>query len=287
MNRQIHVVNFRSSYDIEDNFLRMKKIINSLGESKSDMIVFPECSLQGYMPFAEKKSVKFFAENAIAISRKNKYIKVFASYSKKYGTSICLGLIEKDPEQSFRLFDTALLINPNGYIYSYRKAHLATNEPYFFHSGDELKIFESKIGKVGIVICYDICFPEAARTLALKGAETIIVISAWGFTDMGCLSSKEDLSCEIFDLYARTRAVENQVLLIVSNQTGLTRDKRLDFVGRSKIISPSGKIIARLGYEEKTLSVKVDIEKEIKNERLYNLSALNLLKNRRPEIYQS
>jgi predicted amidohydrolase len=111
-----------------------------------------------------------------------------------------------------------LFVYPTGDFHVYRKSHLSTNEHYIFHPGNTLQAIPTKFGKIGFLICYDVCFPEAARKLRLDGANIIVLISAWGY-DRSQNNSRAK-SLEILHSYCKVRAVENQILFIMANQAG-------------------------------------------------------------------
>ena len=283
---KITTVNFKSCLDIETNINNIKSILDKYIDS--DIIVFPEASLQGYMPFLEKESVSYNLDCAIDLSLNHVFINYLKDFSSKNNQIIILGLIEIDESVHFgEMYDSALVILPDKSHKVYRKTHQATNEHYFLFPGNSLDVFDTPLGKIGFLICYDKCFPEAGRTLAIKGAEIIIIISAWGYShvNMSEVDKLNDLSKQVFDTYDQVRAVENQCLVIVSNQVGTNEDNTIQFLGSSKIISPNGKILGQLGDTESELTLDVDLRASIIEERVLNLNALNLLRNRRPEIY--
>lgn len=284
---KITTVNFKATLDSHRNGELIKDLLIKYADS--DLVVFPEASVQGYMPFLESTSIKYYLESAIDLSKDNALIKQIKEISSKNHQVVILGIIERDDSVDHgQMFDSALVIFPDKTHRVYRKTHLATNEPYFLLPGNSLDVFDTPIGKIGVLICYDKCFCEAARTLALKKAEIIVVISAWAYTSVGQNDRKkiDDHSKKVFDVYDQVRAVENQCLVVVSNQVGTNENKSLEFLGSSKIVAPSGKILGQLDDQPSELTRDIDLKELLIEERVLNLSALNILKNRRPDIYQ-
>lgn len=283
---KITTVNFKAELDIEKNVRAIQRILREHAES--DIVVFPEASLQGYRPFLESESILYYLNTAIDLSKKHNVIKVLQETADKNNQTIIVGGIERDDSEGYgRMYDTAFIFRPQKSVQTYRKTHLAANEPYFLFAGDSLDVFDTSVGKVGILICYDKCFCEAARTLAIKGAEIIVVISAWAYSsvDQSDDLKKDDHSRAVFDVYDQVRAVENQCMIVVANQVGVSDDRSLEFLGRSKVVAPSGKILGELGDESEELSLDIDLPQLMIEERVLNLSALNILRNRRPSIY--
>lgn len=281
---KITTVNFKAELNVEDNFARIKKILSK--NKGSNLVVFPEASLQGYMSFAEERSIKYYLKNALNLRKNNKIVNELQRIANTNHQVIVLGVIERDDaDGAGAMYDSAIIFLPDKTLRVYRKAHLATNEPYCFFPGNSLEIHDTPVGKIGVLICYDKCFCEAAKTLSLKGAEIIIVISAWAYSAVDLKEKKNDHSKIVFDAYDQVRAVENQCLVVVANQVGVNADKSLEFLGSSKIVLPSGKIIGQLEDTPGTLTENIDLTQALIDERVLNLSALNINKQRRPSLY--
>lgn len=284
---KITTTNFKASLNSKSNIGLIKKIL--LRHSDSDLIVFPEASVQGYIPFLEQESIKYYLESAVDLNKDNEFIEEMKAIASGNNQVIVVGTIERDDSLGYgQMFDSAFVILPDKTHRVYRKTHLATNEPYFLFHGDSLNIFDTPVGKIGVLICYDKCFCEAAKTLAVKGVEIIIIISAWAYTTVGQREKEKlvDHSKTIFDRYDQIRAVENQCVVVVSNQVGMNKNKTLEFLGSSKIVTPDGKIIGQLDDRPGELTKEIDIINSLIKERVLNLNSLNIMRNRRPDIYQ-
>ncbi|MEN9922215.1 MAG: hypothetical protein RL097_492 [Candidatus Parcubacteria bacterium] len=283
---KITTVNFKAVLDPKKNFEAIQEILKK--HSESDLVVFPEASIQGYMPFLEDESIKYYLESAIDLSKKDPIVTELQKAAQDNDQTIIVGGMERDDVHGLgHMFDTAFVFLPDGTVHTYRKTHLATNEPYFLFPGDVLEPIGTSVGKVGFLVCYDKCFSEAAKTLAVKGADIIVVVSAWAYSgvDQSAEEKSADHSAKVFDVYDQVRAVENQCLVVVANQVGVNENRSLEFLGHSKVVAPSGRILGELGDQEDALTVDINLQELLIEERVLNLSALNIMRNRRPDIY--
>jgi len=189
---------------------------------------------------------------------------------------LCLGtVVEREREHRF---NKSYLISPLGDILlEHRKVHLydvdfnelRTRESKVFDSGNSFDVVDTPLGKIGILICYDIRFPEAMRSLALKGAEIVLVPAAFN-TISGSAH---------WDMFFRTRAVENQVYLLAASPA---RDESAQYkaYGHSMIVDPWGNVLAESDINESIIYADLNSNylEEVRNR-------LPLLKHRKPESY--
>ena len=167
-------------------------------------------------------------------------------------------------------YNTAVVIDDQGEIMgTYDKHHPCFTEGCYFRAGTEFPVFETKYGKIGIIICYDMGFCEPARILALKGAEIIFCPSAWRVQD-------ED----IWDLNIPQRALENQLFLAAVNRYG--HEGELYMFGGSKVADARGRIIAKsTKAAEEIIYAECDLDtSSIERQNL------GYLRNRRPGNYR-
>lgn len=159
--------------------------------------------------------------------------------------TVCFGVSERAVSDGVEVrYNTALCVSGDGVLGVHRKVHLPLGESEAYRAGDEFRAFDTPAGRIGMLIDFDKTFPEAARTLALDGAEIIACLSAWpaSVTDRSDRIGN-DRQARLFDLYDCARAAENQVYLVSSNQTGVLGGLR--FLGQAKVVDPSGEIIAK------------------------------------------
>lgn len=196
---------------------------------RTELIVFPELSTTGY-----ECGQKFFdlAEpvNGAAVS-------FMQRVAAKYRVHLIFGFAERDPKMRRRLYNSSVLIDDDGQVVGvYRKVHLFDTEQRHFTPGNAYPVFKTKIGTLGMMICYDTFYPEAARVLALKQADLIAISTNW-----------ERPRVHDWELCVRARALDNIVPIVAANRIGF--DNRLDFFGHSKIIDPLGNVLADLDHE--------------------------------------
>jgi predicted amidohydrolase len=191
--------------------------------------------------------------------------------AQKNDVKMAIGFLERDGKH---LYNSSLLLDSNGIIGVYRKVHLFREEKSIFKAGNTgFQVFDIGKAKVGLLVCFDWIFPEAMRTLALKGAD-IILHSA-------------NLVMPFYHKAAVTRAIENRVFIVLANRTG--REERFgtlnEFTGRSEIVDPRGKIILEVGEDEEGIFT-VDINpEEARNKNITELN--NIFDDRKPELYEN
>jgi predicted amidohydrolase len=190
---------------------------------------------------------------------------------------VCFGFCEADGATRY---NTALCVTGDGVLGKHRKVHQPPGERAIYAPGNEFAAFDTPLGRMGMLIDYDKTFPEAARALAVDGAEVIACLCAWPTSITNrAPRMNEDRQSRLFDLYDRSRAAENQVVLISSNLTGSIGGMR--FLGQSKVVGPGGDIVARTWSKAGIAIADVDVRAEIDTAR----RVLHHLDERRPEAY--
>ncbi len=243
------------------------KIIEKYLEGvNADLIVLPELSLTGYL-FLSREEVLSLSETI----SKGPSIGRFKEIAKKNNLHIVAGFLERDGN---RLYNSAILVYPNGEIGVYRKVHLFFEEKLFFEPGNlGFPVFEVNGVKVGIMVCFDWVFPEAARSLALGGAEII--------------AHPANLVLPYCQDAMITRSIENRVFTITANRGGkdVRGDRELSFTGKSQVVSPGGERLLEFEREEEGIKI-VDIEPIMARDK--NITEYNdLFRDRRPGVYRA
>lgn len=148
-----------------------------------------------------------------------------------------------------KVFNTAYVLDNGQLAGVYRKLHLFSllGEDKAFSGGDQWLLADTSIGKIGVIICYDLRFPELSRRLALEGAQVICVPAQWPKPRQ-----------EHWRTLLRARAIENQLFVVSANASGLVG--KLDFFGMSMIINPKGEVLAEAGEEERDLVAQLDYQ---------------------------
>ena len=253
--------------DKKHNIEKMQRIIKQAKKKKADLVAFPELSLTGYVV---RDRVYELAEPV----PDGPSIQQIEEISKKENVHIVFGMIERSTKASAVLHNSAVLISPKGYIGKYQKMYLPTHsvfeEKRYFRPGYQIPVFETEIGKLGIIICYDVYFPEVARMLSLKGAKLIV-----------CISASPSVRRGFFETLTAARAIENTVFVAFVNLAGI--EDGLQFWGGSRIIAPSGNLISQAKYDEDDL-----ITARINYSDLTRVQAwVPTLRDLRPEIFSS
>ncbi len=243
----------------------IKKVLSVLKNADADLIVLPEFFATGYQ-FVSQDEVAELSEQI-----PNGYTTEFlAELSHQRGYYIIAGLPERDGD---RFFNSAILTGPEGFIGAYRKTHLFFEEKFFFSPGGTgFKVWDTKIGRIGIMICFDWFFPESMRVLALKGADIV--------------AHPANLVLPYCPDAMPLRCLENRIYAITANRIGEERRQEgqsLRFIGQSLIASPEGKILVNASENEEVLMV-ADIKPELARDK--SLTYLNdIFNDRRPEMY--
>jgi predicted amidohydrolase len=232
----------------------------------AQLLVLPECAIPGYV-FDSLEEALEHAEEVPGPSTE-----ALEAVCRRLGVYTVCGMLERDGD---RLRNAAVFVGPDGLIGTYWKSHL----PYlgadrFATPGDELVVYETPLGRIGVEICYDLRFPEVTRTLALKGAD--IVAHPTNFPLAARIQT---------ELITVARAAENRIYLLTANRVG--KERWGEFCGWSQIVDPYGRRLAEAGETEEALLVAdVDLEKaRDKDYVVPGVYELYLFGHRRPELY--
>jgi predicted amidohydrolase len=177
-------------------------------------------------------------------------------------------------------YNSAAIVTGDGVIGVHRKIHQPLGENLHYAAGSTLRAFDTPAGRVGALICYDKTFPEAARTLALDGAQVIACISAWPASRTATAGDlADDRWTHRFNLFDQARALENQVIWVASNQTGAFG--KLRFVGHAKVVGPGGEVLATTGVGDGLAVAEINIARALETAR----RSMFYLGDRRPAAY--
>jgi predicted amidohydrolase len=250
----------------ERNLARCLGQLEAAAAEGTELLVLPECALPGYM-FDSAEEALPLAEEIPGPSTE-----VLERECRRLGMHVVCGLLERDGDV---LRNAAVLVGPGGLIGTYRKTHLPfLGVDRFVLAGEELPVYETPLGRIGVEICYDLRFPEVTRTLALKGAD--LVAHPTNFPMAARLQT---------ELITLARAAENRIYLLTANRIG--RERWGEFCGWSQIVDPYGKRLAEAGETEEALLV-ADVDVERARDKDYVIPGeyeLYLFGDRRPELY--
>ncbi len=239
-----------------------RKVSHFLNQcSSSQLIVLPELANSGYR-FVSVAEASESSENP----EKSPFIDILLQFTLKNKNIIITGFNENDGSL---LYNSALMIEDGVIIGKYRKIHLFNDEKKYFQPGNlDLPVFSTKIGTLGMLVCFDWMFPEAWRIIALQGAEMI------------CHPS--NLVLPWAQEAVPTHAINNHVFVLTANRVGSERD--LTFTGESVIVSEKGKILVRATKQEEQI-ITAEFDQELSHKK--NITPGNhIFKDRRTDVYK-
>lgn len=215
---------------IEENINKSIRMINDAADNGAVLIVLPEMANSGYN-FDSR-------EEAFSLAEKiddSKSVKAWEKIAKERNVYIVSGITEIE---GYRLYNSAVLIGPEGLIGKYRKLHLWEDEFLWFEPGNlGLPVFDTPIGRIGIVICYDMWFPETFRILAAQGADIVCIPTNWVSID-----SLPNNMKNFGPILAMAAAHTNGIYVAAADRVGIERG--MPFPGRSLIVRTAGIAIA-------------------------------------------
>lgn len=203
-------------------------------KGQADLVVFPELCLTGYIPLKgydqRRKATLWGAARRFQAD----HLEALLQATAEADVTAALGLPEPGGPR-YEMFNSAALLEGGRLVGYARKMHLPVEENHYFVPGPSPRALECRLGRLGLMICYDILFPESARLLGLQGAEMLIVLSNWA--EIGNLK-------RLGEVLPVARAIENQVPVIFCNGVGelRVREHRYTLYGRSRVVTPTGEV---------------------------------------------
>lgn len=268
MSRQVKIALGQNDCELGNlsaNLEKIERYIKEAAAKGANIICFPELGTTGYRQDLLGDKLWELAEPIQGPTTSR-----IGALAKKLGIYVILPMIEKGTMPGI-VHNSVVLIDKSGLVQGvYRKNHAYSTEGHYFTAGNSYPVFETEFGKIGIMICYDMGFPETARILTLQGAEIIFVPSAWCQED-------ED----IWDINIPCRALENRVFLAAVNRVG-QEGEELVMHGKSKIVDTRGKTLVEAArFHEDLIFATVDLD---------DLAAVRhqipYLKDRKPHTYE-
>jgi predicted amidohydrolase len=260
---RVGIAQVRSSTDKAANLDIVIKYIKEASNSNVELLVFPEF-LMAYSPVNQSGKELY----DIAESIDGEFVSTTINMSREYNIALVITIYEKS-EIKYKVYDTAILVDKDIKAI-YRKLHLydalGFKESDKLIAGNELpRVIQFDKYRLGMMICYDLRFPELSRILALKSANVLIIPSAW---------VNGEKKVEHWQIMLRARAIENGCYIIAPDQTGNI------YIGRSMIINPYGEVLLDMGEDEGLGVIDLDLKylEEVRDK-------LPLLKNRRSDLY--
>ncbi len=219
--------------DREVNIMKGLSLIKRAIQVKADLVILPEVANTGFYQHNYESVEKNLEEE----------LRLFLKLSEMKDIVIITGVAERDGDD---LYNSAVIIHNGKIIGKYRKTHLfpLTSERKHFKAGDKLEVFETPVGRVGILICYEVRFPELARKLTKMGAEMIVIPAEF-----------PRVRIEHWRILLQARAIENQ--LFVAGVNCVEGD--LDYGGHSMLIDPNGKVLVEGGDYQEVMMSDIDL----------------------------
>ncbi len=251
--------------DKDKNLRKIEERTTVAKEQGANLVIFPEMSLTGYVI---KDQLYELAETIPGPSTKR-----VEAIARKNGMHIVFGMPEVSKKTEATLYNTAVLVGPKGLIGTYHKMYLPTHsvfeEKRYFRPGYRPAAFNTTIGDLGLCICYDLFFPEVTRLARLAGAKLMI-----------CISASPAVRRSYFETLTAARALENTAYLAYVNLAGV--EDGLQFWGGSRLINPTGDIIAKAKYDEEDLIVCEADFADMKPAEAF----IPTLRDLRPELFE-
>ena len=249
--------------EVGDNLIRMADFVEKIClEQQVDLIVFPELITTGY-----ECGVRF---TDLAEKISGHTANLVAQRAAEFSTYIAYGMALKEQVESI-IYNAAILVGPDGELVGdYRKVHPRGEERLAFRPGFRFPVLETNFGMVGLMLGWDMAFPEVARSLALDGAEILCLCASW-----------ERPHTEEWNAFVLARAFENSVFVAAANRVG--EEPSYTFFGQSMIVGPRGEIYSSISEENEGYALaRVDLD-EVRHLR----EEYQLFQLRQPTTYRA
>ena len=264
---KVALAQMKITADIKANYLNSIRLLETAASHKADLIVFPEIQLSPFFPQYPKKDVSQYV-----LKPNNAYIHGFCQACRDNGIYASPNLYI---EENGKRYDMSLLIDDAGSIIGTQKmVHISQSEhfyeqDYYSTSEDGFAVFDTKFGKIGIVVCFDRHYPESIRTETLRGAELILIPTANTTIEPS----------EMFQWEIKVQAFQNSVNIVMCNRTGT--EGEMMFAGESIVCDYNGQTISFAGRDEILLIADVDLHGASKTRKAKQYMSLS-----RIELYE-
>ncbi len=285
---RIAAVSINSPLGEVDEVLRgLEEWTAKAAEAGAELVVFPELQIHGHCTPNTWELAELIPDGPSTAA--------VVEMAARHQVFISVGLSEKENDL---VYNTQIIVGPDGYIGKQRKLHLSRDEVLFYKGGREIPVFDIGKCKIGMIICYDNQFPELARILALRGADVLLMphaarVKMWGDTPESEAAARTHTHEFFISCYAQ-RARENASFAILANQAGRAgyvdmypRDSPAQphHCGGAIVFAPDGEVVAcsqREKIEDEMVVVDLNAKLLHAERALPNYT----LKTRRPELYE-
>lgn len=257
--------------DLDDDLRRAGDLIAEARQQGVGLLVLPEACLGGYLT-----DLGGAAELPPALAVDGPEIATLAALAGDM--VVCAGFCEAGTDGL--VYNSAVCVTGDGVLGVHRKVHQPLREDASYAAGDRFTAFDTPAGRIGMQICFDKAFPEAARAQALDGARVICSLSAWPVSATNPHPDPaQDRWTRRMDLFDRARALDNQLVWIAANQVGTFGSMR--FAASAKVVDPGGEILAWTGQSAGLAVAELDVDAAVDAAR----GGMHFLRDRRPETY--
>ena len=262
--------------DVERSLDRIEQIVTRARSRGARLVVLPESALGGYLWEPKVPGVIDLVGPVPALEPEGPHIDRLREIAGH--TVVCVGYTEA--ALAGGVYSSAVCVCGDGVLGRHRKVHIPPAERGVFLSGGGFEAFDTPVGRLGMLLCYDKVFPEAARKLSLDGAEIIASMAAWpACRESNSRRLAHDVQTRHFNVLDQARAVENQVVWVSANQVG--KLGRLRFPGQAKVVGPEGNVLATTRSRRGVAMAGVDLDGAVSAAR----TAISHLGDRRPQAY--
>jgi N-carbamoylputrescine amidase len=259
--------------DMAACYATIEKLLADARAAGAGLVILPEAALGGYVASLTEES-----EAPPALDPDGPELRRVMELAGEL--VVCVGFFE-DGGEGVR-HNVAACVSGDGLHGLHRKVHMPLKEGRLTTPGDDISAFDTPVGRIGMLICYDKAFPEAARTLALDGAQVLATMSAWPSSATGAAEKlTDDRQWRRAELWDRARAAENSMVVASSNQTGTFGSLR--FLGGARVVDPGGDVVAATGTRQGLAVASFDLEATLERAR----RALSPIRDLRPDVYRA
>lgn len=259
---KVGIIQQANTADYSDNKRRLKEAIRRVASEGAELVVLQE--LHNGLYFCQTEDVDTFDE---AESIPGESTREFGELARELGIVLVLSLFERRAAGLYH--NTAVVMERDGSIAGiYRKMHIpddpAYYEKFYFTPGDlGFEPIETSVGRLGVLVCWDQWYPEAARLMALSGADLLIYPTAIGW-ESSDESGEQTRQSDAWQLVQRGHAVANGLPVVTVNRVGHEADssgqtRGITFWGRSFVAGPQGELLAELDQSETTRVIEIDL----------------------------
>jgi predicted amidohydrolase len=243
----------------------VEAVRRSAGSSDADLLVFPEMFLTGYCLGRDAYRYAMALDDPI--------MEEVAGIAQEHNKCIVAGFPQRSATIKGQIHNSAAVFKPDGSILSYAKMHLVDFDPFeewaYYTPGKDPLLFEMGGMRFGVMICYDVFFPELTKYYALSGADAVI-----------CISASPSTTRPFFEAIIGARAIENTVYFLYSNMVGM--DGRIDFWGGGTVVGPRGEVLAKGPYFEEA-SIRAELSLDVVERSRRHRPTI---RDTTPEIYE-